>query len=145
MDLNTSNEKLFAFNNIFAYEYSGGEGSAQTLISVFRYRGAVEEFSNNLISDATASWYNDKTEEDPCQLNLDFTLVESSMTDVESLRFVDLENEDLRLQSNSAAIDAGMAIPAGFIPVDYQFKSPNGIEERPKNGTIDIGAFEVEN
>ncbi|NJO89465.1 MAG: hypothetical protein HC831_11295, partial [Chloroflexia bacterium] len=61
MDLNTCNEKLYAFNNIFAYENIGPAESSDAMISIFRTHGSLSNFSNNLIADITNAWYNDKT------------------------------------------------------------------------------------
>lgn len=142
MDLNTCNEKLYAFNNIFAYEYTGkGDQATNTLIHIFRLRGDVSEFSNNLVSEDTVSWYNDNTNGDPCNLNLDYGIIQASMASVASMGFFDFSNGDYHLKSGSAAIGKGMEVPANLPAVEYQFTMPNGIEKRTDGG-LDIGAFE---
>ena len=48
-----------------------------------------------------------------------------------------------QLQTGSKAIDSGMEIPAYVKKLEYQFKSPNGVEPREIKGkSIDIGAYE---
>ncbi|MCG8699202.1 MAG: hypothetical protein MI922_14200, partial [Bacteroidales bacterium] len=142
MDLNTCNEKLYAFNNIFTTVNDGPNGASDPQISIFRSRGAVSEFENNIVSDITKSWYNDKTDGDPCSFGLDFTIIENSMQSFSDISFTDADNGDYTLTANSVAKDAGKMIPGNLIPVKHQFKSPNGIKERKDDGAIDVGAFE---
>ncbi len=134
-DLNTCNEKLYAFNNIFYYENPGVGEDLE--ISILRYNGTVEYFSNNLITEAAVAWYKTGSEQNPCE-NIDFAMVEEMQISDENFALSD----QYKPLSGSNAINNGMAIP-DFLPVvDKQFKAPNWIEDRPNDGSIDVGAFE---
>ena len=142
-DLNTCNEKLYAFNNIFYYENPGGAEDLE--LSLFRYNGSISHFSNNVISQSVLAWYKTGDLQNPCGA-MDFDMITGmQIPDVEfALNTTDTKKQ-YHLLHESEAIDKGMAIP-DFLPlVDKQFKHPNGIEERIINGAgIDIGAFEFE-
>ncbi|ELR68718.1 putative polysaccharide-degrading enzyme [Fulvivirga imtechensis AK7] len=141
-DLNTCNEKLYAFNNIWAYHNPRPDETSDTNITIFRYRGVVDHFSHNLVAKATNAWYNDKTDGDPCLQGYDFATLQAAMASNSDLSFVDLDNDDLHLAAGSVAIDAGVTVPVGLPAIDHQFVMPNSLEER-HGCSLDIGAYEL--
>ncbi len=134
-DLNTCNEKLYGFNNIFYYENPGGGEDME--ISIFRYNGVIENFSNNLITAAAVAWYKTGSDQAPCE-DMDFAMVQGMQISDQDFALSD----QYRPLSGSSAINTGMVVPDFLPKVDKQFKAPNWIEDRPNDGSIDIGAFE---
>ncbi|SIQ58985.1 right-handed parallel beta-helix repeat-containing protein [Maribacter ulvicola] len=134
---------LKAFNNVLYYENNSSNGDSQ--ISFFRESGTAGLVSNNLISTATIAAYNTKyIDEDQrrcAETSLDFKELESMLASEVDFG---LDKDNLyKLTSSSKAIDAGMDIPSEVLNLEFQFKSPSGVEPRTINGAaIDIGAFE---
>lgn len=65
-----------------------------------------------------------------------------------SPNFVDFNNQDFRLLSNSSAVNAGTTLNAQVLPthnVVRQYVKHQQSEPRNQNGSIDIGAFEFGN
>jgi len=59
---------------------------------------------------------------------------------------VDAEGYDFRLSADSPAIDAGdgsIAAEGGLLIPDLQYVAPTGVEPRPRDGAVDVGAFEA--
>jgi len=60
--------------------------------------------------------------------------------------FVDRSAWNLRLRGDSPCLDAGIppdeVLPSGTAPLSWQYRHPAGREPRPRNGAIDIGAYE---
>ncbi|TMU50763.1 hypothetical protein [Flagellimonas algicola] len=142
-DLNTCNEKLYAFNNIFFYENPGGAEDSE--VSMFRYNGSVSHFSNNLISESVAAWYKTDDDQNPCG-EMDFGIIENMKISNTDFDMNTAETgKSYHPMSESRVVDNGMEIPEALPLVDKQFKYPNGIEDRTINGeSIDIGAFEFQ-
>ncbi|CAZ97322.1 hypothetical protein [Zobellia galactanivorans] len=142
-DLTFCEGSLEAFNNILYYENDGSDPNIQ--VSVLRNSGSVDLFSNNLISDATVAAYSTRfTGEDQKRCSsgsLSYETVAQMIVPDQDFS-VDPANA-YQLQTGSKAIDSGMEIPAYVKKLEYQFKSPNGVEPREIKGkSIDIGAYE---
>ncbi len=145
-DITFCEGRLHAFNNILQYENNSNEGDSE--ISILRDRGSVINFSNNLVTSATRAAYVTRIPSNE-QLNIcspNTLLYEPTIQDMM------VSNSDMALDSNnmyrltnsSKAINTGITIPENVPKLEYQFKSPNGVEPRQiKGSAIDIGAFEL--
>jgi hypothetical protein len=61
--------------------------------------------------------------------------------------FADFPSQDFHLLSTSPCCNAALAIPSAILPDNallYQYVKHLGQEDRPDDGSLDIGAFEFE-
>src|SRR5690606_35866114 len=109
-DLNTCNEKLYAFNNLWYYENTKPSEGEDSDITIFRFSGSMTHFNHNILQPqmyqdggAFNGWYSTKTNGDPCNTSYETDFISPAITTPSHVKFVDLGQNDLRLQQGSAA------------------------------------------
>ncbi|MBI2685379.1 MAG: PKD domain-containing protein [Acidobacteria bacterium] len=125
----TNEETIDARNNLF---YSTAAGSTVSLAD----DSGVFNLSHNWIKPGWVTSFGSFTG----TVNNDGTMVTGT-----SPGFVDETGEDYRLSGSSACVNAGGNLNPAALPandVTQQYVKQQGIEPRPVNGVLDIGAFE---
>lgn len=132
---------------MIAYATEGGKGKADADLFVVN-NTAVSDLSEAVLlrnqGNAVATVANNifvggqSVSEGPSRLSANVTGRDAGL--------VDAEGYDFRLAANSPAVDAGdggIAAEGGLLIPDLQYVAPTGLEPRPRNGAVDVGAFEA--
>jgi len=118
------NAPVHAYNNVF-YSAAGVMHAA--------YRTGVVKLSHNWLSESFKGADGGTVEDDGTNLT------------GKTPGFVDYAKEDYHLAAGSPCIDAGMTLPAVDLPdhdVVREYVAHQSTTERPKDGHVDIGAYE---
>jgi len=130
--LSTNEENCDARNNIF-YVTAGGANLAML------DETGILTIKNNWLKPGWRTSHGTLTG----TINNDGTSVQGT-----SPNFIDFNNQDFHLLSNSSAVNAGTTLNAQVLPahdIARQYVKHSQSETRNQNGAIDIGAFEFGN
>jgi len=130
LQVSTNDENVECFNNVL-YDDSGGNQ-----LYVMDVNGVVNLYNNWL----STGWH---------QVNgtLQGTINVHDNIDGVAPGFADFASQDFHLQSTSPCHNVALALPPALLPDNdllYQYVKHQGHENRPNDGALDIGAFEVQ-